>query len=564
MKQEDIDDIQDPDHATPDEPAAPFSEQLGFGVGAFLVAGGIDLFAHFGLTGLVVGGVAAYVASQHGPELVEQVRGARAVRPSPTNRASGRVRRTLSAENGGKSQRRLLDRALGRFPDPPSARESDEDTVIVGEGDLPAHETWEGFRPAVSRHRAPAPLDLAPDLQIPLRELAGRAIFICGIRRHGKTTLGALLAEQLGRHLLPLFIPDLEGDYLSLAEVLPRAVLAGHSRAASQYPASQFVAVDNAQAAYRLGHDLLEYGYQVVLDLSSYNTLDEGVAIQINVIRGLFNWTNNHPDRRVPCHVYLDEAQRYLPQNLSDSVILNRTVLGMLLKCYMEIIGIGGKRGLAPVVLTQRFAQVNNKIMAQSEVFFLLRQTHDTDLDRCMEYVHKRVASKEQIARFRPGQGVYIACDGGQVVTHFHQRRSSGERSASPEPESASRYSRTPLFQLRARDSAAQETLQSAEQPGPRTTMPPVEPNGPEPDDRRQTVSITVLPTQVERRPQPSLQDAIGCWNELIEAGENPSRNNLQQALLAKGFECRENWARKFYEDIKAMLKEQPQASAGG
>jgi hypothetical protein len=190
-----------------------------------------------------------------------------------------------------------------------------------------------------------------------------------------------------------LVIPDLEGDYLSLAEVLPRAVIAGHSNAAGQYPASQFVALDSVQAAYQLGYDTLEYGYQVILDLSSYTTLDAAIAIQINVIRGLFHWTNSHPESRVPCHVFLDEAQRYLPQTLSDSVILDRTVLGMLLKCYMDIIAIGGKRGIAPVILTQRFAQVNNKIMAQSEVFFLLRQTHDTDLNRCMEYVNSEVAS---------------------------------------------------------------------------------------------------------------------------------------------------------------------------
>ncbi len=75
---------------------------------------------------------------------------------------------------------------------------------------------------------------------------------------------------------------------------------------------------------------------------------------------------------------------------------------------------------------------------------------------------------------------------------------------------------------------------------------------------------ITVLPIRSEQKPQPSLKDAIICWNELVKAGQNPSRNNLQQALLAKGFDCKENWARKFYEDIKNMLKDQPKASVGG
>jgi hypothetical protein len=76
--------------------------------------------------------------------------------------------------------------------------------------------------------------------------------------------------------------------------------------------------------------------------------------------------------------------------------------------------------------------------------------------------------------------------------------------------------------------------------------------------------NTAVLPVQTEQKPQPTLKDAIMCWNEMVQAGQNPSRNNLQQALIAKGFDCKENWARKFYEDIKDMLKDQPKASAGG
>jgi hypothetical protein len=479
------------------EPAVPLTEQLGFGVGTFLVAGGIDMVAHFGLTGLVVGGIAAYAASQHGPELLEHLKGAwPAARPS-SSYAQAKAPRTLASH--GKSQRSLLDRTLGWFPADEETTGEDAETVLVDEA--PA-ETWERWRPArPARDRL---IDLAPNIQIDKRDLAGKAIFVCGIRRHGKTTLGARLAEQLGKHSLPLVIPDLEGDYLSLADVLPRAVIAGHSDAARQYRAYEFMAVDSVQAAYQLGYDTLECGYQVLLDLSSYTDLDAAIAIQINVIRGLFHWTNRHPDQRVPCHVFLDEAQRYLPQTLSDSVILNKTVLGMLLKCYMDIIASGGKRGIAPVILTQRFAQVNNKIMAQSEVFFLLRQTHDTDLDRCMEYVNSDVATRKHIARFQPGQGVYIAFDGTQIVTQFTQRESSGERSASPQPEAASRYVNMPM--ARPGRETAREVIPSADQSYRRVTTPPdVEPRSEVKESRPTAAEAVPL-----ARPETDLVEVAG------------------------------------------------------
>lgn len=79
--------------------------------------------------------------------------------------------------------------------------------------------------------------------------------------------------------------------------------------------------------------------------------------------------------------------------------------------------------------------------------------------------------------------------------------------------------------------------------------------------DRLELTNIMVLPVRTEQKPQPTVKDAILCWNELVQAGQNPSRNSLQQALIAHGFECRENWARKFYEDIKDR---QQKATAGG
>lgn len=295
-------------------------------------------------------------------------------------------------------------------------------------------------------------IDLAPNLQIPVNDIAGKAIFIVGMRRSGKTTLGARLAEEFGRHFLPLLIPCLEGDYLSLVEVLPRAIIVGHPGAEQRHCRYDFTAIipEKDDKGYKLneavkfGYELLEVGYQAILDLSSYPSLDEAIMIQVGIIRGMFLWADTHPENRCPSYVYLDEAQRYLPENLKESVVDHPAILDQLFKAYKDIIAIGGKRGISPVILTQRFAQVNKKIMAQSEVLFIMKQTFDIDLKRCMEFVKKSTAIEEQIAEFKQGQGVYIAADGSQLLTRFHQRRSSGERSHTPKAEMARRYAMSP------------------------------------------------------------------------------------------------------------------------
>ena len=74
---------------------------------------------------------------------------------------------------------------------------------------------------------------------------------------------------------------------------------------------------------------------------------------------------------------------------------------------------------LTPKILSQRFAQANKKIMAQSEVIFHPASDEWTMTStRCMEYVKKSVATdRRDCACLQPGQGVYIGTDGTQLVT---------------------------------------------------------------------------------------------------------------------------------------------------
>src|SRR5436190_14727800 len=90
----------------------PFVQSLTFGAGTFLTAGVVDLLAHLGPTGLVVGGIAAYVAAKHGPEIVEQVK-----ELLPASSGDDAPDGPLpDSQQQRRSQRSLLDRALGRFP----------------------------------------------------------------------------------------------------------------------------------------------------------------------------------------------------------------------------------------------------------------------------------------------------------------------------------------------------------------------------------------------------------------------------------------------------------------
>ncbi|MBA2395837.1 MAG: hypothetical protein H0V70_24175 [Ktedonobacteraceae bacterium] len=284
-------------------------------------------------------------------------------------------------------------------------------------------------------------VDLAKDLQIEVDEIAGKATYFVGMRRSGKTTLGTRVAEQLGRKFkIPMYIPDLEGDWLSTSDILPRCVIAGHPSAFDPQASYMYCPISTIKEAQLLGYDILESGLQVILDMGSYDSVDDACNMSVNIIKGIFAWTKQHPAELCPCDIYLDEAQRFLPENLGESIIQDEAVLKAMLKVYMDITAVGGKRGLAPKILSQRFAQTNKKIIGQTEVFFIMRQTNDGDLEKCMKYVKKSTTTPEQIAKFVPGQGVYVGADGTQLVTHFKPRQSDGNRSRTPKAAAAMRY----------------------------------------------------------------------------------------------------------------------------
>ncbi len=266
---------------------------------------------------------------------------------------------------------------------------------------------------------------LGKNLQLDIDDIVGKAIFIAGIRRSGKTTLGALLAEEMGRFNIPMLIPCLKGDWLSLAGVLPNGKIADSST----------VSIENAQS---VGYAIYENGYQLILDIASFDSVDTACSILAKMIEGLFEWAKKHPDDKRPCEVFLDEAQTFLPENQGDSIISDSGVLRDLSRAYMRVIAVGGSYGLSPVIMTQRIAQVSKKIIGQPELMFLLKQTMDNDIKRYRDFT--TIVSEKDIRSFPVGAGVFVGYDGSEKIVQFNKRRSDDSMSKSPRADAARKY----------------------------------------------------------------------------------------------------------------------------
>lgn len=268
--------------------------------------------------------------------------------------------------------------------------------------------------PRSSDHRI---VDLGDCLQLDIDDLIGKAIFIFGIRRSGKTTLGVRIAEELGRFNVPMFIPDLKGDWLSCKDTLPNASIIG----------ADTLTRENAKD---IGKSILGDRRQLIIDIASFDDMNDAGYILAEMIDGLFAWERAHPDRRIPVAVFLDEAQSYLPQDMSQSIIPDKDIRNRLLSRYARVTAVGGSLGLFPIGLSQRIGQTNKQIMAQSELLFLLKQRNHNDLDLYEKFI--TILTPQEVLGLGKGQGVFVAEDGSETLVQFHRRRSDDSRSRTP------------------------------------------------------------------------------------------------------------------------------------
>jgi hypothetical protein len=246
-------------------------------------------------------------------------------------------------------------------------------------------------------------LRLASGCNPPIDMVIGRAVLFLGIRGSGKTNGLARFLEQVFRFPIPALVCDYEEDYLTFPDVLDRCLIAGAASWPGQHRLKRYWKV-NARSSEEFGYSILEYGVQVVLQIGTFETLEEAAEVMTGAIRGMFRWAEEQaPAARVPALICLDEAQHFLPQNSSVSNIRGEQAAA-LLKAFMDINARGRKRGLTPIIATQRPAQIRKEVIAGSEIYFLMKQTNARDLDAYEELLGREQVDRRAITSFAKGE----------------------------------------------------------------------------------------------------------------------------------------------------------------
>lgn len=241
-------------------------------------------------------------------------------------------------------------------------------------------------------------LHISHDLRLPLDWMTLASV-IYGARGSGKTTLGAVMAEEVHKAGQRFCAIDLKGDWWGLkssadgrSAAIPAIIFGGdHADVPLEDGAGVFVAetVAGLQQSCILDFENLSKGKQTKFLATFFETL--------------------YHRNREPLLLFLDEAQRYAPQKTFNPES------AQCLGAVEDLVKLGRKHGIGVVVITQRGAGLNKEISELCDLLIACRTPGPLDQDRVRSWLEANVtedqrdATMSTIASLKTGSAIFAS-----------------------------------------------------------------------------------------------------------------------------------------------------------
>lgn len=231
-------------------------------------------------------------------------------------------------------------------------------------------------------------LKLADSLSLPL-DFATKTAAILAQRRKGKTYTASIIAEEMVAAKQPFVALDPTGAWWGLragadgkSEGLPVVVLGG-----------QHGDVPLERTGGRLIADLVveEPGYYVI-DFSFFESGEAERQFAVDFAERLYR-AKGQPGRDFPLHLFVDEADRFIPQQMRKG---SNETSPRLLGAFEAIVRRGGLRGLGTTLISQRAALVNKNVLEMLDILIALRTVGPNDRDAIAGYIDAHGTDEEK------------------------------------------------------------------------------------------------------------------------------------------------------------------------
>lgn len=198
-------------------------------------------------------------------------------------------------------------------------------------------------------------------IKIDIEKLISTRLIIQANSGGGKSYLIRKIAEEVESVKVQQIIIDREGEFVSLREKFPFALVA---KDGGDLPL-------NIRYAEMLAHKILQTRMSVIIDLSEFNT-HERVQFVKRFVNGL---VDSPKSLWHPCVVIIDEAHDFAPEGEKSESTL----------AIINLCSKGRKRGFAPILATQRVSKLSKDASAECLNKLIGRTTQDIDRKRAGE-----------------------------------------------------------------------------------------------------------------------------------------------------------------------------------
>jgi hypothetical protein len=431
-------------------PFRPVQQSAAWAGSTFLASLPLDLVCHFGWTGLFVGGLASYAAWRHGPEIADSVRGmlspAHTLLAREMHQEEGTPKEEPHIPQGERPKRNWLDRALGFYP------EQDQEATTPEQDELSSDDTTFSLDPMFPAYPERVTLHLGKAIDrealhtltkiyqqdkdryvetvVPGRRfdphfnhVIGKGWVMAAVQGSGKSILNGLFIEQAGHAGLPVIVFDHKGEY-DTVKALPfmNTLLVG-GRGAVDFVLTPDLVDEFVALVFR-------ERYQAIISLPSYGT---GWLAKANVVATVGEALMRYAEKQVslgkrvrPCLVILDEAQLYLPQDVSllppEAQFHKTTTLAALKNAYFALVTNGRSAGYTVGFATQSLTYLAKWAIKSVQVKIYGRHVEKNDLDECERTIDAGIATRAEIETFPPGVAVVFGLTTPAVVVQFDQK----------------------------------------------------------------------------------------------------------------------------------------------
>jgi hypothetical protein len=214
-------------------------------------------------------------------------------------------------------------------------------------------------------------------------DIVTKTVAILAQRRKGKSYTASVIAEEMVAAKVPFVVLDPTGAWWGLRSSadgkkpgLPVVILGGqHGDLPLERGGGKFIA------------DLvLDHPGWYVIDFSLFESGGAERQFATDFAERLYR-RKGQANMDFPLHLFVDEADRFVPQRVSGGRGEGRENDQRMLGAFEAIVRRGGLRGLGTTIISQRAAVVNKNVLEQIDLLITLRIVGPNDRKAIEEYL---------------------------------------------------------------------------------------------------------------------------------------------------------------------------------